>query len=100
MLLNEALGTARWDHKPPAGLKLLGRPACAAVAHSCSAQGASLSLGCSGMRLFTDIEPSLSLFVIPGRDLEGLLERLQEALHSNNQMLVEYRRKKALMAAV
>ena len=99
MFLNEALGTALWNQQKDAGLKLLGRPACGAVGHTCSTKGASLSLGCSGMRLFTEIEPNLSLFVIPGSALEGLLERLERTVGSNDQMLVEYRRKKAAMAA-
>ncbi len=100
MLLNEALGTAQWNQQKDAGLKLLGRPACGAVAHTCNTNGASLSLGCSGMRLFTQIEPNLSLFVIPGSALAGLLQRLEQTVQSNNQMLVEYRQKKSAMAAV
>lgn len=99
MLLSEALGTAEWSVDRQGGLRVMGRPGCGAVANSCNTGGPSLSLGCSGMRLFTEIEPTQSLFVVPGAALGGLLERVRSTVGSNEQMLVEYRRKKAAMAA-
>ncbi len=99
MLLNEAMGSAHWGQKTDSGLQVTGRPACAAIANTARKGCASLSLGCSGMRLFTAIGNQLSLFVIPPAALATLEQNLRDAAASNACMLVEYRHKQQQLAA-
>lgn len=99
MLLNEAIGGAQWDSGEQRQLEVTGRPACAAIANTQNKGCASMSLGCSGMRLFTEIDPSLSLFVIPPAATATLATKLREVASSNASMLVEYRKKQQELSA-
>ena len=67
MLLDEAVGVSRWTGESAA---VLGRPSCAALPASADGQTASLSLGCVGMRTFTEVPDTHSLIAISPRWLK------------------------------
>lgn len=88
MLLQEALGGARWADTPQSGV--FGRPACGALPKALSDGKATLSLGCMGMRTFTRIPEEISLFVIPGAALPELQAHLPATLEANCKMKAFY----------
>ncbi len=93
MLLEEALGTVCWDAKGKA--EAFGRPACGALAIAANESRSTLSLGCSGMRTFTEVPDDKMLASIPGSLLQNLEERLRRTVRSNEQMLAFYRQHKS-----
>jgi uncharacterized protein (DUF169 family) len=93
MLLGETLHTTAWKSSAPPRATLMGRPACGALAHAINDGRESFSLGCAGMRSFTEIAPALALFVIPGEAIASLADRLTRTLASNAAMLEHYRTK-------
>lgn len=98
MVLGEALRTTSWKGTEVETTTLFGRPACGAVARTVNAQSESLSLGCAGMRTFTEVAPALALFVIPGQVLPTLADALGRMMASNEQMLSYYRARKNAFA--
>lgn len=99
MFLGEALQTTAWmEGRGPAGA-FFGRPACSALARTANTQQESLSLGCAGMRMFTDIAPSLALFVIPGNALLTLVDKLDQTAGCTGAMLSHYTSKKDAFTA-
>ncbi len=98
MLLAEALRTTTWKPAQAERSSLFGRPACGAVARSINIEQESLSLGCTGMRTFAEIAPSLALFVIPGHALSTLTADLSEAMDCNDKMLRHYQAKQDAFA--
>ena len=50
-----------------------------------------MSLGCMGMRTFTEIAPDLCLIAIPRQGLEGLAANLERTLEANQTMAGAYR---------
>ena len=95
MLLNEATGGAAWGS---AGLATFGRPACAAIPTSVREGRATLSLGCAGMRTFTEIAGDRMLAVLPGSALASLADSLQTTEAANASMRSFYAEKKAASA--
>jgi uncharacterized protein (DUF169 family) len=85
MMYAEGLGATKWTGGAP--IRVLGRPACAAlpVAAADSPQPV-LSLGCTGMRVFTEIEDNRLLAVLPGSIAAKSLETLAAAVTSNATM--------------
>lgn len=92
MLLQEATGETAWTLGPSAGL--FGRPACAALPVSLERKRPTLSLGCTGMRTFTEIAEDRMLLSIPGRMLSGLEEKIENTLSANQKMKELYLQKK------
>ncbi len=92
MLLEEALGGTHWHG---AGGSILGRPACAALPRAVAEGTATLSVGCAGMRTFTEIPDAYSLTAIPQSQLADLGQALETTLAANTQMLAAYREMKA-----
>jgi uncharacterized protein (DUF169 family) len=93
MLLEEALGTVCWDRVGNA--EAFGRPACGALALSANEAKPTLSLGCLGMRTFTEAPDDKLLASLPGSVLKDLVERLQKTLRANEKMLAFYQQHKA-----
>lgn len=91
MLYNEAAGSASWTSAPSG---ITGRPACTAVAVA-ERGNPSLSLGCTGMRTFTDIADDRLLAVTPGDSVDQLANSLEETAESNRAMGDFYIRRKA-----
>lgn len=92
MLLREATGEAEW--KSDLSSNVFGRPACAALAVASQGAAVSLSLGCSGMRTFTGVEPAYLLAALSGRLLETLEPQLQRTHKANCAMQAFYDQQK------
>jgi uncharacterized protein (DUF169 family) len=83
MLCNEAMGTAAWTTGVPA---TTGRPGCAALPLAMAEGSPSISLGCSGMRTFTEIGDGLMLIAVPGSRLGDFADALRQTVGINGQM--------------
>jgi uncharacterized protein (DUF169 family) len=92
MLAEEATGDLAWTST---SAKAFGRPACAALPVAAKSSRPVVSLGCAGMRTFTEVADDLALFVVPGVELEAFTKKLQETLASNEQMLAFYQQHKS-----
>lgn len=95
MLLDEASRASRWTPEQT-GTASFGRPSCAAIAVAMRRDTATFSVGCSGMRTFTEIPENLQLAVVPGAVLPTLSERLATVDRANEHMLEHYSAQKAL----
>ena len=92
MYVEESLCGTQWTgNQSP----VLGRPACAALPLADDAGRATLSMGCIGMRTFTEIPDGYSLVAIPSIALEGLAAHLSETLAANATMEACYKAMKA-----
>src|SRR5579859_3645353 len=78
MLLQEAALRAGRAAQFP----LLGRPTCMALP-AAMAQGATVSSGCVGNRVYTDLKESELYVAIPGKDLEKIASELQTITAAN-----------------
>jgi uncharacterized protein (DUF169 family) len=84
MIFQEAAGRCSWTETIPAGI--FGRPACAALPIANQSGQATLSLGCTGMRTFTEIADDRMLGVLPGDRLEQFSRALEKAVDVNASM--------------
>lgn len=98
MLLDEATGGSRWTPKRQ-GIATFGRPSCAAIPMALAHGQPALSVGCTGMRAFTEIGGDLQLAVLPRAALLGLCEALAQTAHANRQMTEYYLEQKARVSA-
>ncbi|MFI5266806.1 MAG: DUF169 domain-containing protein [Chloroflexota bacterium] len=94
MLLQEATGAARWSEQ--SGIPTFGRPSCAAIPAALQRGSATQSLGCMGMRVFTEIAQDRMLGVLPRQQLAGLPAGLERVAQSNQKMTQHYRGQKAI----
>jgi uncharacterized protein (DUF169 family) len=92
MLYSEAAGRAAWTG---AHMEVTGRPGCAALPRALHSNLPGMSLGCAGMRTFTEISDDMNLAVIPGTALAGFVDALQETVDSNATMRSYYSARKA-----
>lgn len=92
MYLEEALGGTRWSGQTTT---VFGRPACGVLPASASTGEMSLSLGCIGMRTFTEIPDGHSLATLPRESLSSLETRLATTLAANTIMEAAYKEMKA-----
>ena len=97
MLFNEAAGNARWSDG--AGRTVFGRPACAAIPAALEGGRPTLSIGCTGMRTFTEILPDRMLAVVPWAGAEELRQSLEAIVRSNQTMQDYYEEQKSLVVA-
>jgi uncharacterized protein (DUF169 family) len=84
MLLQEAALRAGRAAQFP----LLGRPTCMSIP-AAMAQGATVSSGCAGNRVYTDLKGSELYVAIPGKDLEKIANEL-ETIAAANVLLSDY----------
>lgn len=92
MLFNEAAGTASWAAGAPL---TTGRPACAALPTALSHDSTAISLGCAGMRTFTDVSDDKLLAAVPGDRAGELAEDLARVTAANDTVLTYYNERKA-----
>ena len=92
MLIEEMLGATAWVGS---GAAVLGRPACAALPSAFARSSATLSLGCIGMRTFTEIPETHALVAIPNAALDTLTDRLGTTIAANAHMESKYRAMKS-----
>jgi len=93
MIMTEAAGTCHWTLADPPALR--GRPACAAIPLAGSRGAATLSLGCVGMRTFTEVADDRMLAVIPAGAVGTLQRALAGTVQANRTMAGFYERRKA-----
>jgi uncharacterized protein (DUF169 family) len=87
MLFNEASGSASWAMPSS---RVGSRPACAAIPLALQEQRPTLSLGCIGMRTFTEVADDRMLAVIPGDKLDAFPDQLRVLAEANSMMLSYY----------
>lgn len=92
MLLEESTGGSHWE-ADRVGIPTFGRPSCAAIGAALQRGEPALSLGCSGMRLFTGIDSDLQLAVLPRPALAHLAERVATITAANAKMREYYERR-------
>jgi uncharacterized protein (DUF169 family) len=92
MLYSEAAGRASWTGTP---MDVTGRPGCAALPRALHSNQPGMSLGCAGMRTFTEIGDDMNLAAIPGSVLTGFLDALAGTVESNTAMRSFYAAHKA-----
>ena len=86
MLLDEAARRAGVS----AGLEPLPRPTCMAIP-AAAQRGTTLSLGCIGNRVYTELDDGLLYMVVRGSDLDPLVTAL-ETISAANRQLEEFHR--------
>lgn len=84
MLLQEATGASRWEDNAVGAT--FGRPTCAALPTSTARGQSVMSLGCIGMRTFTEIPDDYALVAIPGTCLGDLPTQLARLATANERM--------------
>jgi uncharacterized protein (DUF169 family) len=92
MLYSEAAGRAAWTGAP---MDMTGRPGCAALPRALRGNQPVMSLGCAGMRTFTEIGDDMNLAVIPGRVLDEFIDALSGKVAANATMRSLYLAQKA-----
>jgi uncharacterized protein (DUF169 family) len=97
MIYSEAAGTSRWTAAMP--MPAFGRPSCAALPAALAKSQSTLSLGCLGMRIFTDVSHDQLLAVLPGSKIEELSRALESVAAANQTMGEYYHATKAKYAA-
>ena len=93
MILQETLGTVYWNTAQQSLVS--GRPTCAALALAINEGLPKVSLGCTGMRTFTEVSNEYLLVALPGGKLETLSEHMRRTLKANEQMSTFYQAHKS-----
>lgn len=93
MLFGEAGGNVAWSD---ASASVLGRPACAAIPLALKSGRAQLSLGCIGMRTYTEVSDDRLLAVLPGAAASPFADSLREKKEANARMAAHYGERKRL----
>lgn len=88
MLIGEASRAASWTGA--GGLTVTGRPGCAALPRAEDSRSVVASWGCTGMRRFTAIPDDLLLAVLPGPQLDRLVDALAATVAANTDMAACY----------
>lgn len=83
MLFSEAAGSANWAGSPTTAT---GRPACAVLPLAMVNGRPSLSLGCMGMRTFTEVADDRMVAAIPADKLDEFVAALERTMTANAQM--------------
>jgi uncharacterized protein (DUF169 family) len=94
MVFHEATGGARWESVGRPRNPLLGRPTCAAIPSALGDMGPVLSLGCLGMRTFTEVSDDRLMGTVPGLALDGFVEDLTATVRANDTMRARYQSQK------
>ena len=89
MLISEAARSAGIFN----GADILGRPACAMIAHAAETENAVASFACIGNRVYTNLADDELYVTIPGAALSNVLERLDVILSANAQLETYHRGK-------
>jgi uncharacterized protein (DUF169 family) len=89
MLCGEAAGSAAWTSDPTA---VTGRPGCAALPRAINRGSLTMSIGCIGMRTFTEIPDDKILVVVPGVGVKSFVADIERLKASNGAMREIYLR--------
>lgn len=96
MLFGEAGGNVAWSDSATG---VLGRPACAALPLALSNGSPQLSLGCIGMRTFTEVSDDRLLGVLPRVAIGSFAESLRVTQDANRRMAALYQERKRAVVA-
>jgi uncharacterized protein (DUF169 family) len=77
------------------GAGLMGRPTCAAIPAALQSQQTVASLGCIGNRVYTELGDDELYFVLPGKHLDLVTEKLAALIEANRQLESYHRGKLA-----
>lgn len=88
MLCGEAAGSAAWTSDPTT---VTGRPGCAALPRAMNGGSPAMSVGCIGMRTFTEIPDDRILVAVPGAGLMDFLAEVERLGAANDAMQQIYR---------
>jgi uncharacterized protein (DUF169 family) len=88
MIWNEADGGAVWKADSPS--IVFGRPACAALPAGMALNRPVMSLGCMGMRTFTEVARDRLLAAVPGSRLQTFADALASMRNINDGMASFY----------
>ena len=97
MYYNEIAGSVQWTSTTP--MPVFGRPACAALPIAFGNSQSTLSLGCMGMRTFTEISNDRLLAVLPGSKANEFLNALNQTMDANQTMCTFYEGHKTRFSA-
>ena len=95
MLLQEAAYRAGAKADSP----LLARPTCMAIP-AAMANGTTMSSGCIGNRVYTQLEDSELYVMVPGADVERIADQLQTILAANATLAVYHQQRKAELLSI
>ena len=93
MLVSEAGGACHWTGAAPAAT--LGRPACAAIPTAVSRGSLTASLGCIGMRTYTEVADDQMLAVVPAAAVSSLAATLAGIVTANRTLAAFHEARKA-----
>jgi uncharacterized protein (DUF169 family) len=82
MILAEAAAAAGVGTAPA----VMGRPTCAAMAEVMRTDRATVSLGCIGNRVYTELSDDELYFVLPGRHANAVAAKLETLVEANRQL--------------
>jgi uncharacterized protein (DUF169 family) len=84
MIYNEVLGCCKWSDSMDS--MALGRPACAVIPTTLNKSPFGMSLGCTGMRTFTEVSDDHILATLNCNEIDSFLTNLQTTLSANKEM--------------
>ncbi len=84
MIYNEVLGCCKWSGSMDS--MALGRPACAVIPTTLNKSPFGMSLGCTGMRTFTEVSDDHILATLNCKEIDSFLTSLQTTLSANKEM--------------
>jgi uncharacterized protein (DUF169 family) len=90
MLLSEAVGAAG-----AGGGAMMGRPTCAALPEAMRTGRGVGSLGCIGNRVYTEQPDDEMYFVLPGRLVDSVTQKLATIVHANDELRKYHEARKA-----
>src|ERR1051326_2281288 len=96
MLYAEAAGGCAWTMSAPGGP--LGRPACAALPTALQNASPLLSLGCAGMRTFTEISDHRLMAVLPAQELDTFVAGVSKTVEANSTMQRAYDARRMILS--
>ena len=83
MLIAEAAGAVSLTG---AGITAFGRPTCATVPKALESMNASMSVGCVGFRVYTDIPDEELLIAVPRDQIQSIVDRLGTTVTANSAL--------------
>jgi len=96
MIYNEVLGCCKWSDSMQS--MALGRPACAIIPTTLNNSPFGMSLGCTGMRTFTEISDDHILATLNFKEIDSFVTNLKATVSANKEMEALYLDKKSHFA--
>ncbi len=84
MIYNEVLGCCKWSGSMQS--MALGRPACAVIPTTLDKSPFGMSLGCTGMRTFTEVSDEHILATLNYKEIDSFLTSLKTTVSANKEM--------------